>query len=172
MARLNYVNYDKVDDVIKAAYDEQKKAAGGYVTNMKKTLLHSLPAYHALMEWHPLREEVVKFIGNRGVSVFCHSISSGNECLLCSLYFVKELKEQGISLDNFKLSEQEELLSEFGRQITSNPNKISDDFFENLKRYFTDRQIVNLVAFAAIMSATNLVNSILQVEVDESLVKS
>lgn len=56
MPRIEYLNYDIASPEVQQAYDKQKAGAGGYVTNMKKILLRSLPAYHALMEWYPLRD--------------------------------------------------------------------------------------------------------------------
>lgn len=167
--RIEYLDYTNTTPEKRAAYDQQKESAGGYVTNMKKTLLRSLPAYNALMQWFPLHDEVVKIIGKRGVSIFCHSISSENECLLCSLYFRKELKEQGISPEKFELSKKEELLVDFGRSIVRNSNQISDDFFDQLKKHFTEEEIVSLVGFAVIMIATNLVNTTLAIEVDDNI---
>lgn len=169
MSRIDYVNYEKSDQQVKKAYDDQKIKAGGYVTNMKRTLLRSLPAYNALMEWFPLHEEISKFLDERSVAIFCHSISSENECILCSLYFRKELKKLGIDPAKFELSDKEELLATFGRQIARDSKKISNEFFDKLKLYFNEEQIVALVGFAVIMVATNLVNNTLDIEIDDNI---
>lgn len=169
MPRINYLDYENTTEEVKQAYDKQKKNAGGYVTNMKKTLLRSLPAYHALMEWYPLKDEVLKLVGERGVTIFCHAISSENDCLLCSMYFRKEFAEQGISLKDPQFTEKELLLEDFGRQIARNSDKITDEFFDKLKVFFSEEEIVTLVGFAVIMVATNLVNNTLQIEIDDSI---
>ena len=49
------------------------------MTNMKRTLLHSLPAFHALMEWYPLRDTVEPFLGERLTTLFAHAISAETE---------------------------------------------------------------------------------------------
>lgn len=169
MPRIDYLDYDNASKETKDAYDKQLKSSGGYVTNMKRTLLRSLPTYNALMEWFPLHDEISKFLEKRSVTIFCHSISTENECLLCSLYFRKELKELGISPDKFELTEKEELLASFGRQIAKNSKQISDNLFVQLKQYFSEEQIVALVGFAVIMIATNLVNNTLDIEIDENI---
>ena len=46
------------------------------MTNMKRTLLHSLPAFRALMEWYPLRDSVQPFLGERLTTLFAHAISA------------------------------------------------------------------------------------------------
>ena len=55
MAYISKVNYEDASDEVKGLIDKQIKEHGK-ITNMKLTLLHSVPAYHALMEWFPLEE--------------------------------------------------------------------------------------------------------------------
>jgi len=169
MPRIEYLNYDTTSIEVQLAYDKQKASAGGYVTNMKKTLLRSLPAYHALMEWYPLRDEVQTFIGDRGVAIFCHAISTEDECLLCSTYFRRDFAELGISLKDPQFTEKEELLESFGRQLARNSIQISDVFFDKLKSFFSEEEIVALVGFGVIMVATNLVNNALKIEIDDNI---
>ena len=169
MPRIEYLNYEEASDEVKKAYDKQKASAGGYVTNMKKTLLRSLPAFHALMEWYPLRDEVQKIVGDRGITIFCYAISSENDCLLCSLYFRKEFADQGISLESPEFTEKELLLESFGRQIARKSDEITDKFFDQLKKHFSESEIVSLIGFAVIMVATNLVNNTLKTEVDDNI---
>jgi hypothetical protein len=169
MPRIEYLNYNSASTEVQQAYDKQKASAGGYVTNMKNTLLRSLPAYHALMEWYPLRDEVQTFIGDRGVAIFCHAISTEDECLLCSTYFRRDFAELGISLKDPQFSEKEELLESFGRQLARNSDKISDTFFDKLKIFFSQEEIVALVGFGVIMVATNLVNNTLKIEIDDNI---
>ena len=38
--------------------------------------------------------------------------------------------------------------------------------FSELKKFFTDEQIVTLTAFAGLMIATNLINNVLKVDLD------
>lgn len=58
MAYISKVKYEEASDEVKALIDEQIRDHGK-ITNMKLTLLHSVPAYHALMEWFPLEEQIV-----------------------------------------------------------------------------------------------------------------
>ncbi|MDR2192215.1 MAG: hypothetical protein LBO62_05000 [Endomicrobium sp.] len=166
---IKYVDYENASADIKAAYDRQAAKNGGYVTNMKKTLLNNLASYKALMEWYPLRGEALKFITEKEFAVFCHSISSENDCLLCSLFFRKELSDLGYDLNNLKFSDRELLLEKYGRALVKDANNISKSLFDELKSVFTDEQIVVLTAFASQMIATNLINKALQIEVDDHL---
>jgi len=168
MAFIEPVRYEEASAPVREQFNDQI-SRNGRITNMKKTLLHSLPAFHALMEWYPLRDEVQTFIGERGVNVFCHAISTENECLVCSTFFRKILIDVGEDPDHLVLNEQEALLAEFGKSCVNKPVDVSAELFARLKRHFTDEQIVLLTSFAALMIATNLINTALHVDLDPYL---
>ena len=77
------------------------------MTNMKRTLLHSLPAFRALMEWYPLRDTVQPFLGERLTTLFAHAISAETDCLICSTFFRRMLIQTGDNPDRLKLDERE-----------------------------------------------------------------
>ena len=83
MPRIRPVEYEEATPAVRAAHDEVVHEHGR-ITNMKRTLLHSLPAFHALMEWYALRDTVQPFLGDRLTNLFAHAISSENDCLVCS----------------------------------------------------------------------------------------
>jgi len=162
-------------DIDTAAEDAQQAAEfhvreqGGSLTNMKRTLLHSPPAFLAYMEWYTLAKEIEPFIGKRGIYIFSHAISTQNDCLICSAFFRKILTDQGENPDELTLNEQEALLAAYGKLLASTPHAIPSDIHARLKAAFSDREIVLLTAFAGIMVATNLFNTALKVDLDEYL---
>lgn len=169
MPRIAYFDYDTASADIRAAYDA-RLAADGHVTNMKQTLLRNLPAYHALMEWFPLRDEALQFITEREVNLFCHAISTENQCLLCSTFFRRILIEAGENPDELVLGDREQALVEFGRAAAAKPAVVGDALFGRLRGFFSQEQIVVLTAFAALMVATNLINTVLDVELDDDII--
>jgi hypothetical protein len=169
MAYITQVEYETASPEVQAQFDDQKKKHGR-ITNMKKTLLHSLPAFHALMEWYPLEKEAEKFLGERAVNFYCYAISTQNHCLICSTFFRKILADLNIDFDTFHFTEEENELIEYGRQLVLNPANIPEELFAKLKRRYTQEQLVLLTAFGSIMIATNLINTALQIELDEILV--
>ncbi|MBQ6554521.1 MAG: hypothetical protein IJL89_04750, partial [Firmicutes bacterium] len=50
-----------------------------------------------------------------------------------------------------------------------NPHNIADEIYDGLKKFYTDEQIVTIIAFAGIMYATNLFNTVAKVDLDEVL---
>ncbi len=165
MPRIRPVEYGETTPVVRAAHDEVVREHGR-ITNMKRTLLHSLPAFHALMEWYPLRDTVQPFLGERLTNIFAHAISTENDCLVCSTFFRQIMLESGENPDRFALDEREEVVVEFGRQLAKPFARVPDDLFARLADAFTDEQIVALTAFGALMVATNVFNNALDVDLD------
>ncbi|MBP7603396.1 MAG: hypothetical protein KBA15_05680 [Spirochaetes bacterium] len=168
MSYISMTEYETAGEDVRREYNDQI-ARHGRITNMKRTLLRSVPAFRAYMEWYTLRDLIVPFIGERALSLFSYAISNGNNCLICSLFFRKILVDSGEDPDNPRLNDVERLLMELGRQIAVDPHAITDDVYDGLKLKFTEEQIVLLIAFAGIMYATNLFNTIAKVPLDEVL---
>ena len=55
------------------------------------------------------------------------------------------------------------------RQIVKDPTAVPDSYFEELRKFYTDSEIVAIVGFAAQMIATNNFNSVLKIDVDQRL---
>lgn len=169
MAHISQVNYENATSEVRAEFDYQVRH-NGRITNMKKTLLHSLPAYRAFMEWYTLRDEVEPFLGSRGINFYCYAISTENDCLICSTFFAQILDESNIDFEAFSFTEKEQAVIEYGRALVSSPHDIPDTVFYRLKQFFNEEQLVALTAFGAMMIATNLINTALKVELDEELI--
>lgn len=147
----------------------QHHDAGHRITNMKRSLLHSPAAFRALMEWYPLHDEVARFLGPRATLIFAHAISDENDCLICSTYFRREFTASGEHPDRLELSDRENTLIAFGRQLANDPHGVSDRLFAELQAFLSPEEIVTLTTFGAVMIATNVFNDALAVDLDESL---
>jgi alkylhydroperoxidase family enzyme len=165
MARIPPLDYENAPPEARAAHD-QHQGEVGRITNMKRTLLHSLPAFHALMEWYPLRDTVRPFLGERLTHLFAHAVSTETDCLICSTFFRRLLLESGEDPDALVLSERERVVVDFGRQLGRDAHGVSDAMYADLARLFTQEQIVALTAFGVIMLATNVFNNALRVDLD------
>lgn len=135
---------------------------------MKQTLLYHPLAYDALMTWYPLRDALIPVIGERGTIVLSHAISTTNECVICSLYFRRALIARGEPADGSPLSADEEQLVQFGRQVAAN-GRADAQLVDALVAKYGYSGLVLLTAFAGIMVATNIVNEVLDVDPDESI---
>ena len=168
MAYINMTEYENASLEVRKEYEDQIKKHGR-ITNMKRTLLNDPPSFKAYMEWYTLRDKLVPVIGERAISLFSFAISSGNHCLICSLFFRKILVDSGEDPDNPKLSEDERLLMDLGKGIAIDPHNIDPIIYEKLEKRFSDQERTLIIAFAGIMSATNLFNTVAKVDLDEVL---
>lgn len=168
MARIDPVVYAEAPPEIQAALDEVTRS-DAHVTNMKATLAHAPAALHALLEWYPLHDAVVPFLGERLTTLFTHAISFERECQLCTTYMRRELLEAGDDPDALALDAREQVVIEYGRLLAANANAVSNRLYPQLAAYFTPPQIVLLTAFGGLMLATNVFNSALHVDLDADL---
>ena len=165
MARIPPLDYENAPPEARAAHDQHQREVGR-ITNMKLTLLRSLPAFHALMEWYPLRDTVRPFLGERLTHLFAHAVSAETDCLICSTFFRRLLIESGDNPDALVLSDRERVVVDYGRQLGKDAHAVSDAMYAELARLFTQEQIVALTAFGVIMLATNVFNNALRVDLD------
>jgi alkylhydroperoxidase family enzyme len=141
-------------------------ATGGRMTNMKWTLAHSPAALDALLEWYPLHDRVVPILGERRTNLFCHAISVQNDCLICSTFFRRLLTDAGENPDALELDELDEVIVDLGRRLARDPHSVDDALHARLEERFSRQEIVELIAFGAMMVATNVFNDALGVELD------
>ncbi len=167
MARVHLKQADELTGEARAAY--KKLEAAGKITNMKLVMLQDYGTYKAFMGWYDSWESLEKTVGLRAATIYAHSISTTNGCLLCSLFFISDLKELGLDPNHFETSEEEKLLQQLGRQIVKDPTRVSDELLNGLRKYYSDEEIIIIVGFGAQMQATNNFNSVLGVDVDRRL---
>ena len=168
MAYIPMTDYDSATEEVRREYDDQI-ARHGRITNMKRTLLHNLPSFHAYMEWYTLYDELQPVLGDRALQLLSYAISNGNDCLICGSFFKKLLTENGEDTEDLKLNETEELLYTLGTCVALDPHSVPDYVYDGLKARFSDDVIVTIFAFAGLMYATNLFNTVAKVDLDAVL---
>ena len=165
--RVPPASYDDLPPDAQAAHDEHTRIAR--ITNMKRTLLHSVPAFEALMTWYPLRDTVRTFLGERLTTLFAHAVSSETDCLICSTFFRRLLVQSGEDPDRLVLDEWESAVVAFGRSLAVTPHVVPDPVYQPIAERLRREQIVVLTTFGALMVATNVFNNALRVPLDEYL---
>ncbi|MDR1712847.1 MAG: hypothetical protein LBR39_01650 [Coriobacteriales bacterium] len=168
MTRVPLVTYEEATGKVKEAFDYQIGKSGS-ISNMKRALLNDFDTYDVFMGWYVLWADLLEILSKREAIIFAHAISTTNGCILCSLFFISDLKDLGEDPHDFSTSEREALLQELGSTIVKDLNGVTDDLIARLKQHWNDRELTLLVGFAAQMIATNIFNSVLDVDVDERL---
>jgi len=101
--------------------------------------------------------------------VFAHALSDESDCLVCTTYMRRILIDGGEDPGALRLDERGQVLVELGRAIARHGNRVPEELYACVARLFTPEQVVALTGFAGIMIATNIVNNVLEVELDEYL---
>jgi hypothetical protein len=168
MPRVPPLEREQTTGETRATFDREL-ARFGRLTNMKRTLLRSPPSYHALMQWYPLFDSIKVFLGERLAIIFAHAISSESDCLICTTYMRRILIDWGENPNKLDLDEKGKTLVSFGRAIIQPGNKVPSNLYRQVQRWFGYDQMVALTSFAALMVATNIINNVLEVELDDYL---
>ena len=161
-------DYETASDAVKREYDDQI-AKHGRITNMKRTMLHDVQTFKTYMDWYTMYDALKPVFGDRALSIFSYAISTGNDCLICGTFFRKILIDNGEDLEHLELNETEQLLLDFGVQITKRPHAIDEEIYQKLRATYDDRVLTQLVGFAGMMYATNLFNTVARVPLDDVL---
>ncbi|MFA6828285.1 MAG: hypothetical protein WCQ74_01970, partial [Saccharofermentanales bacterium] len=108
MARVNLLQPNELEGKAKEAYEDL--ASRNKITNMKHVLLQDYGTYLAFMGWYDSWESLVNIVGIKAATVYAHSVSTTNGCLLCSLFFISDLRQIGLDPENLVLEENEQIL--------------------------------------------------------------
>jgi len=167
-ARIAQIDYATALPLVQRAHDDHQEHVAR-ITNMKRTLLRSLPAFTALMTWYDLRDATLPILGERLTTVFAHAISAQTDCLICSTFFRRILIDAGEDPDALTLDAREHAVVAYGQALGRSPFFVSDATFDALRAYFTEEELVTMTAFGSLMVATNVVNNALAVPLDAYL---
>ena len=162
MARIEPIKYENMSEETKLVCDEYAKKSK--LNNMKLTLLHDVTAFNVMNGFHTLCERAKQFLPELDVNLFCYAISFENDCMACSSVFKAFLDEQGVDFDTLIMTPVQQALVSFGRNVADNPHEVYGDQIEELKEFFTDEQLVVITSLAAMMVASNIFNTVLDIE--------
>ena len=165
--RIRQIDYSTAPADTRRAHDDHLRIAR--ITNMKRTLLRSVPAFDALMTWYTLRDACIPILGERLTTIFAHAISAETDCLICSTFFRRILIDWGENPDQLVLDDREEAVVAFARRLGHSPFFFPDEIFAPMQDLFSEEEIVTITAFGALMLATNVVNNALDIPLDDYL---
>jgi len=121
------------------------------------------------MEWYPLRDEVASFLGDRDTTIFAHAVSTETACIVCSTFFRRILVDSGEDPDRLELNARTQALVAFGRELGRDQGRVPAAAYAAVAELLSPPQVVALVAFGAMMVATNIVVNALDIDLDDYL---
>jgi hypothetical protein len=105
------------------------------------------------------------------VKVFAHR-PAVNECTYCVSHHAPRLVEQGLEAQTVEhilapdcpgLDEVDRLVRDYAVQVTEKPNGMRDAIFADLRKHFSEEQIVELTVRTALCGFFNRVNDTMQI---------
>lgn len=169
MARIQPLPEELAPAITKEALENHRTRYNARITNMKATLAHSLVAFEVYMEWYRLYENIKNILGERLAYLYAYTISKGSNCPLCTTFFRKIIIDKGEKPEEIIFSPEEQLLMDFGSAITIHQGKIDAELFDKVRSLYNTQQLVDLVAFAGQMIATNIFSNVTETDIDEYL---
>ena len=185
MSRIRMIEKDEAPADLGALYDRANNAMGDgqlpgptLFGNQIRALAHHpalLKALIGVYEAFADSPSVERRLMELGVLI-CSRVNACNYCLQhhTPLAHAEGLSaeqlaciEQGSWSERRDLwSDQEWLMIRFAEQLTREPYKITDAFFDELHRFFDDRQIVDMTMRFALCSAWNKFNDALDLDTE------
>jgi hypothetical protein len=169
MARIKPISEKEITPEIKEAFAKHVTDYNARITNMKRTLGHSLLSFEIYMQWYPLYEEVEKILGKRLAYLFAYAISYAADCPLCSTFFRKIIIDAGEKPENLVLNSSQQKVLEFGSSIAKNHGNVPRDVYDAVAKQYNNTDMVVLTAFAGQMIATNIFNNVIETDIDDYL---
>ena len=160
MAWITPVTYETASDEVKAIIDERGHDV--LKSNKVATLLKNAVVYDSveINGWR-MDAELQRLVSKRLGDLLEYVISKENDSYICTNYFTKCLKEQGIDFETTEFTEEEKLIIEYGQAIARDFHNIPQDLKERLRKVFTEEQIVVITGMAVVITADNYFETIL-----------
>jgi hypothetical protein len=129
----------------------------GPLSNLDRTLLGSATAFTAYIAWFDLRDELIPFLGERAVNLFCFAISDGYPAPYPTTFFRRELELNGDDPLDPQVTEAERLLIDWGRSLGAGAASVPSGLADRLEQTFQPKLRLLLTAFAGLMVAVCVV---------------
>jgi uncharacterized peroxidase-related enzyme len=175
MARIKYIEEDEVKDPkVQEAYERMIKKRGK-VTNIYKAMAHVPPIISTIgpfvasvqqpHELNPkLKERIILRVSQINCSSYC---SHAHRQISKKMGFTDdEITEVG-NPDTANIPQAEKVAIKYAEQITINPGDVPDSIFDDLKKHFSESQIVEITALAALYNMINRFNEALKLDPEE-----
>ena len=177
MARVRDVAISEVPDDVKPVYERFAGEYGPFLNQVKIFAHRPTAVKHLMGMLLDFKEESI--LPKRYLEIALVVVSKLNECRYCVAHHTPRLVEQGLAVDTIAnilekdcpgLDAGDLLVRDYAMAVTEKPQYIRDRMFEDLRRHFTEEQIVELTLRTALCGFFNRFNDALMIEMEEGVV--
>ncbi len=169
MARISLIEPEQATQEVKEIYDGKLKGKPG---NIQKALAHR-PAM--LGNFLGFYASVGRSLDRKLYDAVYLRVSLINGCHYCSQHHIQGVKRAGLTPEQMKalkdgtysgFGSPEQVALRYAEKLTRTPGAASDGDFAELKKHFSDEQIVDLHMLIGLANLTNRVTGPLALEVE------
>lgn len=175
MARVKYIEEETTDNpVVKEAFERMRKKRGK-VTNIYKALAHKpsilntigpfVAAVQQPDELDPkLKERIILRVSKINRSAYC---CYAHEQISSKMGFTPNEITEMNNPGSAHISDAEKAALNYAEALTVNPGNIPDAVYGELRKYYSDSQVVEITMIAALYNMINRFNEALKLDPEE-----
>ncbi len=177
MARVSNVEIDAVPDDIKPVYERFAAEYGPFLNQVRVFAHRPTAVKHIMGMLLDFKDEQI--LPKRYLEIVLVTVSKLNECRYCVAHHTPRLIEQGLPPETVSnilepdcpgLDDVDRLVRDYAVEVTERSQYMRDKIFEDLKRHFTEEQIVELTLRTALCGFFNRFNDALMIGMEEGVV--
>jgi uncharacterized peroxidase-related enzyme len=169
MARIALIAPDSASPEVREIYGTTLRGKPG---NIQKALAHRP---EMLKNFLPFYASVGRSLDRKLYELIYLRISLINGCRYCTQHHVASSKRAGLTAEDWEAlgkgnysrhSEKERAALNYVEKLTRAPHDITDTDFDDLKKHFSDSEVVDIHMLAGLANLTNRVTDPLGLEVE------
>jgi len=169
MARISLIESAQATPEVKQIYDGKLKGKPG---NIQKALAHRPGMLDNFLGFYP---SVGRSLDRKLYEAVYLRVSLINGCHYCTQHHIQGAKRAGLTAEQMKALKQgnysglgasEQVALRYAEKLTRTPDGARDADFTELKKHFSDEQIVDLHMLIGLANLTNRVTGPLALEVE------
>jgi uncharacterized peroxidase-related enzyme len=169
MARIALIQAEDASPEVKEIYEQKLKGKPG---NAQKVMAHRPEMLKSFLGFYPT---VGRSLERRLYELIYICVSMINECHYCLQHHLASSKRAGVTPQDWaalkegnhsQLTEKERTALLYAEELTRAPGKIEEADVEELKKYFSDAEILDLHLLVGVANLTNRFTGPLGLEVE------
>ena len=169
MARIALIAPESAPAEVREIYDNQLRGKPG---NVQKALAHRP---EMLKNFLPFYASVGRSLDRKLYELIYLRVSLINECRYCAQHHVASSKRAGLTAEDWaalkagnysRYGEKERAALTYVEKLTRAPHAITQTDFDELKKHFSDPEIVDIHMLAGLANLTNRVTDPLGLELE------
>lgn len=177
MARVSDVEIDAVPDDVKPVYERFASEYGPFLNQVRVFAHRPTAVKHIMGMLLDFKDEQI--LPKRYLEIVLVTVSKLNECRYCVAHHTPRLIEQGLPAETVTnilepdcpgLDEVDRLVRDYAVEVTERSQYMRDKMFDDLKKHFTEEQIVELTLRTALCGFFNRFNDALMIGMEEGVV--